>query len=196
MLSTATPRVRKRPNSIKTLWIYLVLVQKSFELIRVEIRQDPVTRNERGHIRLGGTSFHVLVRPAIFSDIDLLEAIAFLAQIILRVNAPRTPLAAGKRQFHRQCGINEWRLRSQLRCTDGTSRRNQYDFAQSTRRALDSPVKIHFPGSDASSSGITRIVTFRSFLICSSTSREPLQCASAKPPWISGFAEFFAVKKS
>src|SRR6266487_3914107 len=34
---------------------------------------------------------------------------------------------------------------------------------------------------------MARMVTLRSFLICSSISREPFQCARAKPPWISGF---------
>src|SRR5262245_63311152 len=68
--------------------------------------------------------------------------------------------------------------------------RFQYDFAQTTRRALGSPVKIHLPASCESPSGTTRIVTLRSFLICSSISREPFQCARAKPPCISGLAEF------
>ncbi len=43
------------------------------------------------------------------------------------------------------------------------ARNTQYDFAQTTRRALGSPVKMHFPDS-ASPKGITRIVTFKSRL--------------------------------
>ena len=35
------------------------------------------------------------------------------------------------------------------------------------------------------------MVTLRSSLIFSSTSREPFQCARAKPPWISGLSAFF-----
>src|SRR5207244_11771501 len=72
----------------------------------------------------------------------------------------------------------------------------QYDLAQMTRRALASPLKMHWPCSEESSSGMARIVTLRSFLIWSSISREPFQRARAKPPWISGFAGFFGVKKS
>jgi hypothetical protein len=37
---------------------------------------------------------HLLVGPPVFANIDLLEAIAFLAEIILRINTPGTPLAA------------------------------------------------------------------------------------------------------
>jgi hypothetical protein len=36
---------------------------------------------------------HLLVGLPISADIDLLEAIAFLAEIILRINTPGTPLA-------------------------------------------------------------------------------------------------------
>jgi hypothetical protein len=45
---------------------------------------------------LSGKLLHLLVRLPIFADIDLLEAIAFLAEIILRINTPGTPLAAVK----------------------------------------------------------------------------------------------------
>src|SRR6516162_5701293 len=90
--------------------------------------------------------------------------------------------------------INEEPLRSQM--TSVPSVVSQYDFAQMTRRTLGSPVKMHSPGSEESSSGIARIVTLRSCLICSSISREPFQCARAKPPWIFGFAGFFGEKKS
>src|SRR5205823_10182337 len=39
-----------------------------------------------------------------FTDINFLETISLVLEIILRVDAPRTPLAAVQRQFHRQRG--------------------------------------------------------------------------------------------
>src|SRR5207245_11498011 len=54
---------------------------------------------------------------------------------------------------------------------------------------------MHFPGSGESSRGMTRMVTLRSFLIRSSISRDPFQCASAKPLWSFGFSVFFDVEK-
>ncbi len=69
-----------------------MLVQKFFELIGIKIGQDFVARDKRGHIRLRGKFFHVFVRFAIFTDVDLLEAVPFLAEIILRINTPRAPL--------------------------------------------------------------------------------------------------------
>ena len=52
-----------------------------------------LTRNEGGNIRLGRKSFHILICLAIFTDVNLLEAIAFLAEIIFRIDTPRAPLA-------------------------------------------------------------------------------------------------------
>src|SRR5205085_607223 len=42
------------------------------------------------------------IRVSIFADINFLETIALLLKIILRVDAPRTPLATVEGQFHRQ----------------------------------------------------------------------------------------------
>jgi hypothetical protein len=47
----------------------------------------------------------MLVRLSISSNVDFLKPVAFLGQIIFRVNAPRAPLATVKLQFHRQRGI-------------------------------------------------------------------------------------------
>ena len=78
------------------LRIDLMFIQKSLKLIRVKICQNFVARHKRGHVRLSRELLHFLVRLSIFADIDLLEAIAFLAEIILRINTPGTPLAAVK----------------------------------------------------------------------------------------------------
>ena len=82
--------------------IDLVLGQKFLELIGVEIGYDFITRHERGHIRLRGKLLHLLIRLPIFSNVNFLETISLLLEIILRVDAPRTPLAAVQRQFHQQ----------------------------------------------------------------------------------------------
>jgi hypothetical protein len=76
------------------LRIDLMLVQKFLELIRVKICQNFVARHKRGHVGLSRKLLHLLVCLAIHADIDLLEAIPFLAEIILRVNTPGAPLAA------------------------------------------------------------------------------------------------------
>ena len=73
-----------------------MLVQKSLKLIRVKICQNFIARHKRGHVRLSRKLLHLLVRLPIFANVDLLEAIAFLAEIILRINTPGTPLAAVK----------------------------------------------------------------------------------------------------
>jgi hypothetical protein len=73
-------------------------------------------------------------------------------------------------------------------------RSRQYDFAQTTRWRLGSPLNGQVPGSGDSSKGMQRMVTLRSVLIFSSTAVLPFQCVRAKPPWISGFAEFLGVK--
>lgn len=78
------------------LRIDLMFAQKSLKLIRVKICQNFIARYERGHVRLSGKLLHLLVRSSIFANIDLLETIAFLAEIILRINTPGTPLAAVK----------------------------------------------------------------------------------------------------
>jgi len=73
-----------------------MLVQKLLKLFGVKICQDFIARYKRGHVRLSRKLLHLLVRLSISADIDLLEAIAFLAEIILRINTPGTPLAAVK----------------------------------------------------------------------------------------------------
>jgi hypothetical protein len=70
-----------------------VLAEKFFELIGIKIGQDFVARDKCGHIRLRGKFFHVLVRVAIFTNVDLPEAIPFLAEIILCINTPGAPFA-------------------------------------------------------------------------------------------------------
>src|SRR6266513_4249687 len=104
-LNTATPSVRKTPKSIKVLRIDLVLVQELLELIGVEIGQDFVACHKSGHVGLSGKLLHKLVCLSISSNVDFLKPVAFLGQIILRINAPRAPLATVKLQFHRQRGI-------------------------------------------------------------------------------------------
>ena len=76
------------------LRINLVLVQKSLKLLGIKICQNFVARHKRGHVRLSRKLLHLLVRLPIFANIDLLEAIAFLAEKIFRINTPGTPLAA------------------------------------------------------------------------------------------------------
>src|SRR2546423_251591 len=98
------------------------------------------------------------------------------------------------RRFQR--GLHDRRNASAYPPDKPTTSALQYDFAQITRRSLGPPVKMQRPGSAGSPSGITRTVTLRSFLICSSTARDPFQWASAKPPWISGLSAFRGVKKS
>src|ERR1044071_294128 len=98
MLSTATPSVRRRPKSITTAWLRtdLMLVQKFLKLLGIKIRQNFIACHKRGHVRLSRKLLHLLVRLPIFADIDLLEAIAFFAEIILRIDTPGTPFAAVK----------------------------------------------------------------------------------------------------
>src|SRR5436190_3718424 len=81
-----------------------MLCEKFLELVGIEIGQNFITRHEGGHISLSGKLFHLFVCLAVFADINFLETIPLLAEIILRVDAPRTPLAAVQRQFHRQRG--------------------------------------------------------------------------------------------
>jgi hypothetical protein len=76
------------------LRINLVLVQKSLELLGVKIRQNFIARHKRGHVRLSRKLLHLLVRLPIFANVDFLEAIAFLTEIILRINTPGAPFAA------------------------------------------------------------------------------------------------------
>ena len=71
-----------------------MLVQKFLKLIGVKIRQNFVARHKRGHVRLSRKLLHLLVRLPILSDVNLLEAVAFLAEKILRINTPGAPLAA------------------------------------------------------------------------------------------------------
>src|ERR1700758_2586781 len=97
MLSTATPSVRRRPKSITeqlALRIDLMLVQKFLKVIGVKISKNLTPRHKRRHVRLSGQLLHLFVRLPIFANVDFLEAIAFLAEIILRINTPGTPLTA------------------------------------------------------------------------------------------------------
>jgi hypothetical protein len=96
------------------LWINLVLAQKFLELFRVEICQHFIARYKRGHVGLRRKLFHLLVRLSVSADVYVLEPIAFLAEIILRINAPGTPLATVEFQLHRRAEINESPLHSQL----------------------------------------------------------------------------------
>src|SRR4029079_1156317 len=96
------------------LRIDLMLVQKFLKLIGVKIRQNFIARHKRGHVRLSRKLLHLLVRLPIFADVDLLEAIAFLTEEILRVNTPGTPLAAVESYLHRRAEINQSPPRRQL----------------------------------------------------------------------------------
>src|SRR5439155_10075177 len=193
------PSVRKTPKSIKALGINLVLVQEFFELIGIKIGQHFVACHKRGDITLRGKFFHVLVCLAVSTHINLLEAISFLAEIILCINTPRAPLATIKLQFHRQrankreprAASTDMRLIGPIRYIRS---RCLVRFRPHDASRARFPVKMHSPDSEESSTGITRMVTLRSFLICSSISRDPFQCARAKPPWISGLARFSGVK--
>src|SRR5439155_12979039 len=94
-LSTATPSVRRRPKSITTkacLRIDLVLVQKSLELLCVEIRQDFIARYKRGHVGLSRKLLHLLVCLPILPDVDLLELIAVRDEISLVIITPGSQL--------------------------------------------------------------------------------------------------------
>src|SRR6185369_9813923 len=75
------------------LRIDLMLVQKFLKRLGVKICQNFIARHKGGHVRLSRELLHLLVGLPISADIDLLEAIAFLAEIILRINTPGTPLA-------------------------------------------------------------------------------------------------------
>ena len=68
--------------------------KKFLKLLGIKIRQNLIARHKRGHVCFSRKLLHLLVRLPIFADIDLLEAIAFFAEEILRINAPGTPLAA------------------------------------------------------------------------------------------------------
>jgi len=70
------------------LGIDLMLAQKFLELIGIEIGQHPIACHERRDISLVGKLFHLFVRLAIFADINNIEAVTFLGEILLRVNAP------------------------------------------------------------------------------------------------------------
>ena len=79
-----------------TAWlrIDLVLVKKVLKLFSIEIRQDLIASHKSRHVGLSRKLLHLLVRLPVFAHVDLLEAIALLAEIILRVNTPGTPFAA------------------------------------------------------------------------------------------------------
>src|SRR5205814_6016919 len=107
--------VRRRPKSItEGLWIDLMLVQKFLKLIGVKIRQNFIACHKRRHVGLSRKLLHLLVRPPVFANVDFLEAIALVAEIILRINTPGTPLAAVKLQLHRRAEINQSPPRRQL----------------------------------------------------------------------------------
>jgi hypothetical protein len=86
-----------------------MLVQKFLELIGIEIGQDSVARHESWNISLVGKIFHFRVRFSILADINDIEAVPFLGEILLRVNAPRAPFATVKLQFHGDCGNKQER---------------------------------------------------------------------------------------
>ena len=65
-----------------------MLVQKFLELMGVEIDQHPVTRHKSRNISLIGKLFHLRVCLSISADINEIEAVPFLCEILLRVNAP------------------------------------------------------------------------------------------------------------
>jgi hypothetical protein len=91
------------------LGIDLMLVQKFLELIGIEIGQHPVASHKSWNVSLVGKLFHLRVCLSILADINNIEAIAFLGEILLRVNAPRTPFATIKLQFHGDCGNKQER---------------------------------------------------------------------------------------
>ncbi len=70
------------------LGIDLMLAQKFLELIGIEIGQHPITCHERRDISLVGKLFHLFICLSIFADINNIEAVTFLGEILLRVNAP------------------------------------------------------------------------------------------------------------
>ena len=78
----------------RALRVDLMLVQKFLKLLGIKICQNFIARHKGGHVRLSRKLLHLLVCPPVFANIDLLEAIAFLTEIILRINTPGTPLAA------------------------------------------------------------------------------------------------------
>ena len=65
-----------------------MLVQKSLELVGIEIGQHPVARDKRRDIHLIRKLFHLLVCLSILADINNIEAVTFLDEILLRVNTP------------------------------------------------------------------------------------------------------------
>ena len=66
----------------------LVLSQKCFELVGIEIRKNFVARNKGRHISLIRERLHLLVGLSISPHIDLGEPKAAFFQVILRVNTP------------------------------------------------------------------------------------------------------------
>ncbi len=78
------------------LRIDLMFIQKSLKLIRVKICQNFIARHKRGYVRLSRKLLHLLVRLPILAYVDLLEVVAFLAEIVLRINTPGAPRAAVK----------------------------------------------------------------------------------------------------
>src|SRR4051794_19675514 len=52
------------------LWIYLVLLEESFQLLRAEIREHELAHHERGGVALAGEINHLLIQAAIRFDID------------------------------------------------------------------------------------------------------------------------------
>src|SRR4051812_9470371 len=106
-LSTATPSVRRRPKNITTtacLRTDLVLAQKSLELFGVKIRQDFIACYKGGHVGLSRKLLHLLICLPISADVDLLEVVAVVAEIILRINTPGAPFTAVELQLHRRAG--------------------------------------------------------------------------------------------
>src|SRR4030095_1563330 len=91
---TERKKETEKHHETACLRIDLILAQKFLKLIRVKIGQNFVAGHKRGHVGLSRKLLHLLVCLAISADIDLLEAIAFLAEIILRINTPGAPLAA------------------------------------------------------------------------------------------------------
>src|SRR5207253_10855888 len=84
-LSTATPSVRKRLNSIRG---NLMLAQEFLQLIGVEIREHLVTRDEGRDIGLLRKLLHFFVGFSIFADIDRGGVVSARFEIFFLINAP------------------------------------------------------------------------------------------------------------
>jgi hypothetical protein len=102
-----------------------MLAQKFLELIGIKIGKHSVARNKGWNISLLRKPLHLCVRLSISADINDTEAVPFLGEILLRVNAPRAPFATVKLQFHgnrgnkQECSAssiaNEWCFPSRRR---------------------------------------------------------------------------------